>query len=217
MPNFGGSRLGFWNINSAPVGGQISITTEINVFGDSSGSMNAYLPYVEQGSTVTLRNKLLSFYNNNETIYNAKVRYTSSFTERTFEWLNVAPTDPTTTKVINIVFQDESSPYGADDYSWMYGQSSSLIYDLNLLKSTINAKPPGFYNLMVFAVPGFLDFWNFLLSVRNGTYTNSVNNMFAYQDIFRVAQYNGGFSNTGVANAIIDQLNLIGNYGIPRY
>lgn len=217
MPNFGGSRLGFWNITSAPIGGQISLTTEINVVGDASGSMNAYLPYVQQGATVLLRNKLISYYNNNDVIYNAKVRYSNLGSERTFEWLNVAPTDPTTTKVINVVFQDESTPYGAESYSWAYSQSSSLIQDLNLLKSTINAKPPGFYNLIAFAVPGFIDFWNFLRSVRSGTYTNSVNNMVAYQDIFRVAEYTGGLSSTNVANAIIDQLNLIGNYGIPRY
>ena len=104
---------------------QIDKSTEINVWFDNSGSMTS-----SEGALQTMRDDvlkpcLIQLYENNNTLYNEKVKYfemglgnTEPYYERFVKCLGATrnyqrAVDTTTNLVINLVFQDESTPYGA--------------------------------------------------------------------------------------------------------
>ena len=100
----------------------IDENTQINIWFDDSGSMNQTLSPLETMRNTILKNCLLQFYNNDSNLYDANVSVKnfsekSSGNERTFWILDTTGTTGSVTKVINLAFQDESSPYGADGAS----------------------------------------------------------------------------------------------------
>jgi len=114
-------------------GTQISEKTEINIWFDSSGSMNQTLPALENMRDELLKDCLLPLYNNDLLLYNERVKIISSWTERSIKqlgtvrnynetilqnpaWVNRS-IDLTVDLVINLVYSDEGQ--GNADY-WKY-------------------------------------------------------------------------------------------------
>jgi hypothetical protein len=151
----------------------IDENTKINIFFDSSGSMNDTLPPLQTMRNSTLKNCLLPFYNNNSAKYDSLVTITSYPNERTFFWLTT--TSGTTTnvsKVINLVFTDENSPYGAgQEHTTQWNtRTSDYNTDMSLLRSVLNRTPNSeYYRAIIFRVQGYNVFSNFLTAVFNGT------------------------------------------------
>jgi hypothetical protein len=112
---------------------EITDNTEINIWFDNSGSMNDTLPPLDAmiAPGGALRDCLISFYNNDFTLFNERVKVldfnndptnTERFipllaTERNFD----RTPDTSVNKVINITFADESDIYG-------YGSGPDLFY-----------------------------------------------------------------------------------------
>ena len=95
-----------------------------------------------------LQEFLLPFYGNNVSLYEDKVNVVLFSSERTFEQCLegiVQPPNSTVSHVINIIFQDESTPYGSQDSHL----DSDLIYDMNALHAyfdIVNNPNNPFYN-----------------------------------------------------------------------
>lgn len=89
-------------------GTRFSVTpdTIINIFFDNSGSMDATLAPLESMRDNLLKDELLEFYNDDESLYNQKVSVQNFSDERTF---NVMQQGSETLPVINILFQDEAA------------------------------------------------------------------------------------------------------------
>lgn len=111
--------------------GELLLTnnTEINIWFDNSGSMNSTLPPLDEMRDTLLETCLLPVYNNNSVLYDERVKvflfsdYPNGF--ESFIKLLAAPrnfnrtVDLNVNLVINLVFQDESTPYG-------YGTNNSF-------------------------------------------------------------------------------------------
>jgi len=151
----------------------IDENTKINIFFDSSGSMNDTLPPLQTMRSSTLKNCLLPFYNNNSAKYDSLVTITSISDERTFNWLTTTSgTTANVSKVINLVFTDENSPYGAGmehTTQWTI-RTTQFNTDIAALRNVINNSPNSeYYRAIIFRVQGYNVFGNFLTAVFNGT------------------------------------------------
>lgn len=108
--------------NTVPCGGEITNNTEINIWFDNSGSMNSTLPGLEDMRDNLLQACLLPIYNNDIVLYNERVKVLNfsdypSGSERFVKLLGVErnfnrTADTNVDLVINLTFEDESSPYG---------------------------------------------------------------------------------------------------------
>jgi hypothetical protein len=104
---------------------QISDKTEINIWFDSSGSMDSTLPALTVMRDSFLEDCLLPIYNNDINLYNTRVKIISDANERSIDqlgternfnttvpqtppWVN-RPVDTTVNQVLNMVYSDEAN------------------------------------------------------------------------------------------------------------
>lgn len=116
----------------------VNSETEINIFFDSSGSMNSTLSPLNTMRTSILQNCLLPFYNNDVNLYNQRVRITSISNERAINWIATPPSDPSY-NVVNLAFADESNVYEAESPTisgWTNGSSAGNS-DIALLRTNL--------------------------------------------------------------------------------
>lgn len=188
MPNFGGSRLGFWFLRQQTPNVFLP-TIELNFVIDNSGSMiYAVTPIqnaIQDISSQYLKSVLVPYYGS-AARYNRNVTVTANAYEETFSvgMLNKSVRNDDTTQVINIVFQDEASPY-MNEYNGelnfkqftSVGTNSTLYrskYTSNIasLRAVTTSRSPGFYNYVTYVIktdPALRLFRNFMYAVRNGT------------------------------------------------
>jgi hypothetical protein len=124
--------------------------------------------------TTILKNCLLPFYNNNSSKYDSLVTITSIDNERTFNWLTTTSgLTANVSKVINLVFTDENSPYnaGIENTTFNSGtRSGTYNTDIAALRNILNNAPNSeYYRAIIFRVQGYNQFKNFLSAVFNGT------------------------------------------------
>ena len=116
----------------------VTSETEINIFFDSSGSMNTTLNPLNTMRTTILQNCLLPFYNNDVNLYNQRVKITSIGNERAINWIATQPSDPSY-NVVNLAFADESNTYEAESPTvngWTNGSTSGNS-DIALLRTNL--------------------------------------------------------------------------------
>lgn len=149
----------------------ITPDTEIKIWFDSSGSMDTTLDDLQDMRDNYLKETLLPFYNNDETLYNEKVTVNSWGDERTFDRMAVEPTN-LDDGIIHLVFQDEaqSSYHDADFIDTE--RTATYESDITTLRDKIaNTFPKGKYQAFVYQVQGGSvadSYHDFLKSVDNG-------------------------------------------------
>jgi hypothetical protein len=155
------------NDNDVPV---ITEDTEINIFFDSSGSMDSTLAPLQIMRDQLLEASLLPFYNNDRDLYLEKVTVIEDPSEQTFEMLS-QPNNDLESPVLNIVFQDESSPYGADSNNYEPPTAQYLTDIVGARSNLINKNDNRYIIFQVATNPGgYSDIFKaFLQSVENGT------------------------------------------------
>ncbi len=158
----------------------INKNTKINIYFDSSGSMNSSLSPLTVMRDTLLKNRLLPLYGNDVAAYDANVKVISDSSERTFNTLNLFGQAAPEGNMIAMVFQDEAQP--------VYHTSSSVtpltdkyISDVQALKSRIQNNfgtgNSNYYRGIIFQVegtgPSQVKFKSFLESVNvHGTNPN---------------------------------------------
>lgn len=152
--------------------GSILITsdTEITIFFDSSGSMDATLSPLIQMRNTLLKNALLPFYGMNSQLYDQKVKVVSNDSERTFRMLNNLGTAVTGRKLI-MVFQDEANPVYHSGTA-LSPRTSTFETDMAGLRATLASVAPNTFRAMIFQVyrnrdEGFR-FKELMQAVQNG-------------------------------------------------
>jgi hypothetical protein len=196
--------------------------TEINIWFDDSGSMNSTLAPLQTMRDTILRDCLVQFYNNDYNTYDQNVTV-SNFssktggTERTMYILNTTGTTAGITKVINLVFQDESSPYAADGSSFNISvRTGTYDTDISGLRSTLDNVPnSSYYRGIVFRVntgPDSYDgFRQFLAAVKNGAGAYSgTNGLSDKSEITYISNVTAGSNAQYYADQIITALNTLG-------
>ena len=155
--------------------------TEINIFFDDSGSMNGTETPLNVMASTVLKPCLLPFYNNDSALYDSRVRVLNmrddlNLNERGYACLATSGTTPTITKVINLVFQDEASPYGSSAGGWTNTAPRTITFntDITTLRDRIDNNPPNYILGEYFQVATqptgmFLRFKQLLQSVEGGT------------------------------------------------
>jgi hypothetical protein len=201
---------------------QIDENTEIFIWFDDSGSMNSTLSPLQTMRNTILRDCLVQFYNGNYAKYDQNVTVNnfsskSGGFERTFYVMNTTGTTQTTTKVINLVFQDESSPYNAEgapfNTSVRTGQYST---DIAAFRNTLDNVPnSNYYRGIIFRVntgPNSYDgFRQFIQAVKNGTNAYSgTNGLSDKNEVTWVSDVTAGSTAQYYADTIINALNTLG-------
>ena len=120
----------------------ITEATEVNIFFDSSGSMDSTLAPLQTMRDTILDAALMPFYNNDRALYEEKVNVIVDGSEQTFLMLSRANTNPDA-DILNIVFQDESTDYDADGSGGFETPTSAYLSDIvgarsNLINRTNN-------------------------------------------------------------------------------
>ena len=148
----------------------ITEATEVNIFFDSSGSMNSTLAPLQTMRDTILDAALMPFYNNDRALYEEKVNVITDGTERTFLMLATANTNPAA-DVLNIVFQDESTPYNADGGGFETPTSDYLSDIVTARSNLINRTNNRYVIFQVETDPtGYSPiFAAFLAAVENGS------------------------------------------------
>ena len=196
--------------------------TEINIWFDDSGSMDSTLTPLQTMRNTILRDCLVQFYNNDYNLYDQNVSVnnfstkTSGF-ERTLFMLNTSGSTSNTTKVINLVFQDEAStPYNAE--TSFNSNVRTVQYDLDLasLRTNLdNAPNNSYYRGIVFRVntgPNSYDgFRQFLAAVKDGTNAYAgTNGLSDKPEITYIANVTAGSTAQYYADQIVTGLNTLG-------
>lgn len=215
MPNFGASRLGYWYRRSEAA---ISNKSEINVFYDTSGSMDSSIPGIQDMVNTGLKNKLIQYYGSTSA-YQNRATFAGYGHERTFLQLTTPRRKIDSDLVINIVFQDESTPYDADGgYTfggfWNLGPSYAgpYISDRNDLVNLMTISPVPVYSI-IFQVNGYPDFKNFLYYVQNGFGTyNTINlkQQYLTKKINFIYDIVGGQNGSYYTNVLANALSYFG-------
>ena len=89
---------------------RVDSSTEINIFFDTSGSMNTSLSPLQQARDTLLANLLVPFYGNDMSAYNQRVNFIEIPDERPFSWAQTLGESNEITKVIKLLFTDANSP-----------------------------------------------------------------------------------------------------------
>jgi hypothetical protein len=201
---------------------QIDENTQIFIWFDDSGSMNSTLSPLETMRNTILRDCLVQFYNGNYAKYDQNVTVNnfsskSLGTERTFYVMNTTGTTQTTTKVINLVFQDESSPYNADGSSFNTSvRAGQYSTDISAFRNTLDNVPnSNYYRGIIFRVntgPNSYDgFRQFIQAVKNGTNAYSgTNGLSDKNEVTWVSDVTAGSTAQYYADTIINALNTLG-------
>lgn len=201
----------------------IDRNTEINIWFDDSGSMNETFEPLTLMRDEGLQTALLPFYNNDIATYDERVRVrkfseyptlSSLATERTLRVLNTFGSDSSVTRVVNLVFQDESSPYNAET---TFNSNSALtdvyVSDVTDLRAALDINDVS-YNGIVFQVntgpniyPGF---GQFLTAIKEG-----FNNYAGASGLSDITNINYTFNVAAAApqqyyaSLIVDELNRL--------
>lgn len=208
--------------------GSIDINTQINIWFDDSGSMDATLdPLVEMRDTI-LKTALLPYFNNDEQLYQKRVqvKFFSGYvvpsgdpfrspTERTLLMLSAPKTSSNITRVINLVFQDESSPYDAESTAFNTA-TATAVYQNDIVNARAffsDATYP--VNSVIFQVntgPGaYPGFRTFLQAVQNGTdYYAGTNGLSGISQVDYVYDVIAASTPDFYAQVITDQLDALG-------
>lgn len=152
----------------------ITSDTNIYIYFDSSGSMNSTLSPLVQMRNTLLRDALISLYNNDDDLYDEKVRVISDPSERTFNFLNIQGESPAG-DVIVLVFQDEAHLVYTDYQSWDENTTRTTTFetDITTLRSRLSSFPANYYHGVIFqvetsSVNEFANFSNLITYVQNG-------------------------------------------------
>lgn len=153
----------------------IEETTQINIWFDSSGSMNDTLQPLRDMAAGNLKSCLIQFYDNDSAKYDQYVKVRSWSTERTFDRAYQPPTETGATNCINIIFQDESNGAYYQN-NWTINTPRLSIYDNDIanLRSVLLNNATGYVTPIIFQVKHFssfatADFKNFLQAAQYGT------------------------------------------------
>ena len=131
--------------------------TYINIYFDTSGSMNSTLAPLQLARDTLLHDALVPFYGNNSSMYYNRVSFIENGNERPFDWFAMNYGQPlyngfnSNTKVVHLAFTDENSPYG--QFAAVNPQMST---DASTMKSRIDNLPstPDNYVAALFSVIG---------------------------------------------------------------
>jgi hypothetical protein len=203
---------------------QIDTQTEINIFFDSSGSMNSSLTPLRTMKNDVLKNALLPFYDDDGDAYDNNVSFTEESNERVWSQMETLGTNANVTQVINLVFSDENSPYGATS-SYLTVPNTQHTTDITSLRSTIataeTANGSSYFRSVLFQVntgPGsYTGYKNYVNAVINGTGNYSGNAGLSDRANVEVrveTDVIAGANATYYANQVISGLNSLG-YSIP--
>ena len=133
----------------------ITSATEINIWFDNSGSMESTYDPLNIMRNTLLQTCLLPVYNNDIALYNQRVKVLNmgnvdpiNFNERFIRCLAQErnfgrPVDTTVNKVINLTYQDESTPYGYGSNNAFDNSQRELQYDddITYLRNVLSTVP----------------------------------------------------------------------------
>jgi len=154
-------------------------TTQINIWFDSSGSMNTTLPPLQSMVANNLKSCLVQFYNNDGAEYDKYVQVRSWGDERTFQKAASLPTVLGATNVINLIFQDEAYPiYTPHPGTFNPNLTPTAFYeaDITNLRNQLTTNPTGYITPIIFQVDGAPVFKSMLETVENslGAYSGNL-------------------------------------------
>ena len=197
----------------------IDTNTEINIFFDTSGSMNTSLTPMQTMKTDVLKNALLPFYNNDGDIYDSNVNFIEEPNERVWDQMNTMGSNANITQVINLVFSDENSPYGAGG-QYPTDRTTQHDTDIAALRSDVNSgissNGEDYFRGVLFQIdtgPGtYPGYKSYVTAVINGTGNYSgTNGLSDFTDEIAVNTDVIAASNaTYYANQVISALNGLG-------
>ena len=137
--------------------------TDINIIADGSGSMDTTATVLRtMVASGALKTRLLPFYNNNEALYNQRVKFVEDSSERTYSTGMLNSPSRGGTKLINLVFQDET------DGAYNNTNNGNYNTDVTALRTTLGGYAPGFFVGIVFQVVKYPTFKTFLQNVKLG-------------------------------------------------
>lgn len=204
---------------------QIDTQTEINIFFDSSGSMNTSLTPLRTMKNDVLKNALLPFYDDDGDAYDNNVSFTEEGNERVWSQMETMGSNSNVTQVINLVFSDENSPYGATS-TYPTNPTTQHTTDITSLRNTIStaetANGSSYFRSVLFQVntgPGsYGGYKDYVNAVINGTgnYSGTAGLSDRANVEVRVeTDVIAGANATYYANQVINGLNSLG-YSIPN-
>ena len=164
-----------WDYRDVVLG--INANTKINIYFDSSGSMNSTITPLETMRDTLLKGALLPLYGGDIAVYNANVQILSQADERTIDMMNINGTTPTG-NVISLIFQDESSPtYYSSPFSDGDALNAQYVTNIGNFRARLAGFAANYLRVVIFQVDesagsqpgGGLDFQNFIKAVENGT------------------------------------------------
>lgn len=152
---------------------EIDTATYLYIYFDASGSMNSTLAPLQEMQSNYLQDSLIQFYNNDIDIYTSHVSVLTFNDEKTFLTLNKETQSLSiagTKKIVNIVFQDESTPYSAETY-FPTTPTSTYLSDIEALRdSTVDFIGTLKYTGIIFQVNyAYTAFKEFLQATESGT------------------------------------------------
>jgi hypothetical protein len=165
----------------------IEQTTQINIWFDSSGSMNSTLSPLQSMVANNLKSCLVQFYNNDGAEYDKFVQVKSWADERTFNVAGYEPDVLGATNVINLVFQDEAQPvYHPNTFVFNPNATPTGTYttDITNLRNKLSSNPTGYITPIIFQVEGFDAFKSMMETVENslGAYSGNLG-LFDYPNV----------------------------------
>lgn len=205
---------------------EIDSQTEINIFFDTSGSMNSSLSALRTAKNELLKEALLPFYKNDSDDYDNNVSFIEDPNERTFgpTQLQTLGSSANVTQVINLVFQDEASPYGAVTGS---EPARTNVFDTDIaglrsaISSSTSANGDQYYKSVVFRVASHDNYFTAYQSLINNVHSGSSNysGTNGLGDLSskckRVDNVTPASTSAYYTNQIIDALNTFG-FAIPN-
>ena len=139
----GGGYGASLSLDDLPSNGSLHIMMHV----DGSGSILSTRKQLDIMKDTLLKNALLPYYNNNESLYNKRVTIVDGSGERTLQFFNEASSKP---NVLAVVFQDEASPdYHLPTFNKLPQKHYSK--DLSALKSSLK-RHNGLYRGIMFQV-----------------------------------------------------------------
>lgn len=204
---------------------QITQETEINIFFDSSGSMNTTLSPLTTMRNTILQNCLLPFYNNDVNLYNQRVTITNVPNERAIQWIATPPSDPSY-NVVNLAFADESNVYEAESPTttgWTNGSAAGNADILALRNTLDNASTPTSHRGIIFQVDtlsgnieAFPQYQAFMNALFNGLgYYAGTSGLSDKSEVSCVQDVIAGSTPQYYANLIVTAMNNLG-YNVPN-
>jgi len=212
----------------------IDTKTQLNIWFDDSGSMDETLAPLQEMRDTILKATLLPFFDNDETIYNERVQvklfseypminnniyYDLGSFERTLLMLSAPRTSNSITRVINLVFQDESSPYNAEIPNFNTSVATDVLkFDIINARRYFTTSPYD-VNSVIFQVHTengrYKGFRGFLNAIQNGTdyYAgdNGLSDIDAVDYVYRVTPAYTPQYYAQLITAQLNALNLIPN------